>query len=115
MTNKQIKILHITPDFNYCCGRSKHVYLLLRALKENGFEVSLATNGGDSMNRIKLLGIPVYISEFDKDNKSVTKLMKSIISLDKIIKQNNFNIIHTHHRYAEMMVMSVPFQKPCQI
>ncbi|MEO8209593.1 MAG: glycosyltransferase family 4 protein, partial [bacterium] len=93
-------ILHLTPDFNYADGRSYYVYLLLKYFKLNGHEVFLCTNKGDSLERAEELGIRI----FTFPNLSVrTSFLKSVKFLSEIVSQNRINIIHTNHRYYELI------------
>ncbi len=48
----KLNILHITPDFNYACGRSYYVYLLSKYLSRK-HNVTVLTNGGDSLERLE--------------------------------------------------------------
>lgn len=97
-------ILHITPDFNYACGRSYYVYLLLKYFRKKGYNAILATNGGDSFGRLNDLQIPF---QFIKSLKTKTPVSytKSISALKKIILENDIDIIHTHHRYSEFLAL----------
>lgn len=98
------RILHLTPDFNYSDGRSYYVYLLLKYLKKNGHEVYLCTNKGDSFERAEELGINIFT--FSGLSKK-TSLLKSLKFLSDIIKQNNITVIHSHHRYYELLANSL--------
>jgi glycosyltransferase involved in cell wall biosynthesis len=97
-------ILHITPDFNYACGRSYYVFLLSKYLIRNRINVYIITNGGDSLDRLEENKIPFMIVKFLKSKNpiSFTKI-KSILK-DFIIKYD-INIIHSHHRYSELIAI----------
>lgn len=97
-------VLHISPDFNYACGVSKHVYLLLKELKKNSnYKMFFITNGGDSLGRLIDLGINPTIIDFNRGNRNVYKLFKNVLSLYIFCKKNKINAIHTHHRYPELI------------
>jgi glycosyltransferase involved in cell wall biosynthesis len=95
-----INILHITPDFNYACGRSYYVYLLLKFFNR-GKRVFLITNGGDSLERLDELNIN-YKIVLGLNQKNPLSLSKNIIEIRNFIKNYKINIVHTHHRYAEL-------------
>ena len=97
-------ILHITPDFNYACGRSYYVYLLLKYFKQTGYNVILATNGGDSLDRLDDLQIPCRIIK-PLQSKTPVSFSKSVSELKKIILENDIDIIHSHHRYSEFIAL----------
>jgi len=99
-----VNVLHLTPDFNYVDGRSYYVFLLLKYLKRNGHKVFLYTNGGDSFDRLEELNIPV-ISDVCLSSKS--SFIKSVNLISEFTKKNNINVIHSHHRYYELIANSV--------
>lgn len=104
-------ILHLTPDFNYADGRSYYVYLLLKYLKRRGHNVYLMTNGGDSFDRIDKInedGIPVIV------NKSLSKkssFLKSLKFIDEAVAKYDIQIIHSYHRYYELLAASLPVNR----
>lgn len=98
-----MNILHITPGFNYCCGRSKYVYLLCKYFTQLGHNVHLLTNGGDSLKRLDDLKISYTII---KDLHSYTpKIFASnIFKLRNLIKLHNIEIVHINHRKTEFLL-----------
>jgi len=99
-----LNILHLTPDFNYVDGRSYYVFLLLKYLKRNGHNVFLFTNGGDSFDRLEESEIPVFS---DGPLSSKSSYLKSVKLISEFTKKNNIDIIHSHHRYYELIANSV--------
>ncbi len=97
----KLNILHITPDFNYACGRSYYVYLLLKYLRLH-HNVHLITNGGDSFDRLDELNIPYTIVK-RLHSKNPVSFAKNINNLRAFIKEKEINILHTHHRYSELI------------
>lgn len=95
-----MNILHLTPDFNYSDGRSYYVYLLLKYLKRNGHNVFLCTNSGDSFERINDSCSNIYVNNSLSDK---LKFIKSVKFLKEIIEINKIDIIHSHHRYYELL------------
>lgn len=93
-------MLQLVPDFNYVDGRSYYVYVLSKYLHLAGVNVIFCSNGGDSIERIKRLEIPVYLYE---NLAKKTFLPKSTRFLKEIISKNHIDIIHSHHRYLELL------------
>ncbi|MBK8551312.1 MAG: glycosyltransferase family 4 protein [Ignavibacteria bacterium] len=99
-----MNILHLTPDFNYSDGRSYYVYLILKYLKKAGHNVFLCTNDGDSFDRLEDQGIPVFINESLSRKSSFLKSAKYI---SDIAETHNIDILHSHHRYYELLANSL--------
>lgn len=112
-----LNILHITPDFNYACGRSYYVYLLLK-YSGSKHNVHLITNGGDSLDRLEEKNISYSIIKGLK-SKNPISLARNINELRSFIKKNNIDIVHTHHRLAELLaIQSLKFirkNKPASV
>jgi L-malate glycosyltransferase len=98
----KLNILHITPNFNYACGRSYYAFLLVKYLHQRNHNVLLLTNKGDSLDRLEDNDIPYRLknSIHAKGPLSFTKNLNFITSL---IKEQNIDIIHTYHRYSELL------------
>lgn len=97
-----MNILHITPDFNYACGRSYYVYLLIKYFHLQKHNIYLATNGGDSFDRISELNVPVYRIKGLKTRNPIS-ISGSIKSVRDLLIEHNIDLIHTHHRYSELI------------
>lgn len=100
-----IGILHITPDFNYSCGRSKLVYLYLKYFSDNkNYVTHFITNGGDSLDRLKeLTGLHYKKINFSTGFKNIFYAGSFIKNLQDYIEINNIEIVHTHHRFPEVI------------
>lgn len=99
----KLNILHITPDFNYACGRSYYVYLLSKYLGRKN-HIHVITNGGDSIERLEESGIRYKILKGLK-SKNPISIAKNISEIKKFIEENEIQIIHTHHRLAEVLAL----------
>lgn len=99
----KLNILHISPDFNYACGRSYYVYLLSKYLSKN-HNVHIITNGGDSIERLEESGIDYRIIKGLK-SKNPISIARNISEIRKYIKDRSINIVHTHHRLAEVLAL----------
>lgn len=100
-----MKILYISPDFNYSCGVSKHVYISLKHLSNDAdFKLFFITNKGDSLDRLKHIpDLNFTLMNFEKDHKNPFKLIKDFFRLLSYCKKYKIDIIHTHHRYPELL------------
>jgi glycosyltransferase involved in cell wall biosynthesis len=104
-----IKILHITPDFNYSCGVSKLVYLSLSYFdKRDDFECHFITNGGDSLERLNSLKrTKVQIIKFSKGIKNIFFVNSFYKSLKDFVVKNEIEVIHSYHRFPEFISAKV--------
>ncbi|MHC1736436.1 MAG: glycosyltransferase family 4 protein [Ignavibacteriaceae bacterium] len=104
----KFNILHISLDFNYSCGVSKHIYLLLRELKKDpNFNLFFIANGGDSINRIEILGVKPQVIKFYKGWKNILFFVPNYFKLKNYCINNKISIIHSHHRYPEFLAWLV--------
>jgi len=104
-----IRILHVTPDFNYCCGRSKLVYLYLKYFSSHpDYDVHFITNGGDSLDRLKdIPELNIQRINFSTGVKNILYIIKFYYDLKTYIIKNRIDIIHTHHRFPEMIAVKL--------
>jgi L-malate glycosyltransferase len=98
-----LNILHITPDFNYACGRSYYVYLLLKYLKGK-HNVYLASNGGDSFDRLEDHNIEYKVIR-GLNSKNPVSFTRSVQQIKAFIKEKKIDLVHTHHRYSELVAL----------
>ncbi len=104
-----IKILHISPDFNYACGRSKYVFLFLKYFQDNGdYETHFITNGGDSLERLKATPrVKFRQLKFTRGIKNIFYGKSFYNLLKDYIVKHKINIIHTHHRFPELVSVNI--------
>ncbi len=99
-----LNILHISPNFNYTCGVSKYITIILRELvKYPELKIYFITNGGDSLKRLEEISIKPYIMNFGTGIKNIVYIRKNLNELGNLCKSNKIDIIHTHHRYPELL------------
>ncbi|MCX7611490.1 MAG: glycosyltransferase family 4 protein [Ignavibacterium sp.] len=100
-----MNILHISPNFNYTCGVSKYLTLVLKELQEYpDINLHFITNGGDSLERLETIGLKPVIMNFTTGWKNLFNFKKNLDELEKFCIENKIQIIHTHHRYPEFLV-----------
>ncbi len=99
------RILYISSDFNYACGVSRYVYQCLQHFSEkDNFNVHFITNRGDSLDRISdNKNIKLHLLDFEKDHNNPFKLIKDFFQLLSYCKKYKIDIIHSHHRYPELI------------
>lgn len=109
MTAKVKNLLHISPNFDYPCGVSKHVYISLKNLASDpNYNVFFITNKGDSLDRLaEIANLNLSLLNFEKDHKDIFKLINDFFILFKFCKKNRIDVIHTHHRYPELLAFLV--------
>lgn len=102
-------LLYISPDFNYSCGVSRYVNICLQHFsKRDDFDVHFITNKGDSLDRTsRNENIHLHILDFEKDHKNPIKLVKDFFQLLSYCNKYKIDIIHTHHRYPELISVLV--------
>lgn len=104
MMKSKLNILHISPDFNYVCGVSKYLTIIFSELHKNeNVNLFFITNGGDSTDRLKNLKVNLSYMKFKKGLENFIYLRKNLNELEKFCRQNEIDIIHTHHRYPELL------------
>lgn len=80
-------------------GTEKVILQLCESLKNEFDNIIVCSCGGENVNKLKKLGIKHYKID-DIENKNPIFMLKTIRQLSKIIKNEEINIIHTHHRMA---------------
>ncbi len=104
----KIKVLHISPFYDYSCGVSKYLSILFKEfLDAQEFEIHFITNGGDKIQELKNFNIKYDIIPFNKGLKNFFYLISFREKLSKYISENQIDIIHTHHRFPEYVVSTL--------
>ncbi|NWF88560.1 MAG: glycosyltransferase family 4 protein [Ignavibacteriaceae bacterium] len=108
-------ILHISPNFNIACGVSKHVYNILTSKKmDEEFNLYFVTNGGDALTKLDRANINYNIMNFTKDKLLHIDLFKNLKWLKAFCREKKINIIHSHHRYPELLANLIKKFIPCK-
>lgn len=94
-----MKVLHLQPQLNLTCGITRTIYLIMRKL--NGeFNQFVFTFGGDAVSKFQKNNLNVIIAQ--KKYSGVVNFLLIIIKLFKIIRANEIQIVHSHHRYFDL-------------
>ena len=96
------RILHITPTFNYTCGRSYYNFVTIDYLKSLGCYNYLFSKEGIAIERLKYLKIDYSVNkDIGCINPfSVFRLLKHV---HNIVTKNEINIIHSYSRATEIL------------
>lgn len=95
--------MHFAPYFAYASGTNTHLRHLLFALNKHGIEISLLTNNRMAMNDVALQNIDVDIIGFESGIKNIFNVTGNLKSLRRKIVNNDIDIVHSHHRYPELI------------
>lgn len=96
MENKNILYFTRTMGIG---GTEKVVMQLCRYFNNKFNKIIVCSNGGIHEYELQKLGIKHYKID-DIEDKNPIIIFKTLISLYKIIKNENIDIVHTHHRMA---------------
>lgn len=99
---KKENILHISRTMGQG-GAEKIIFQLSVGLKEKFNKTLVASTGGELIDDMEENGIE-HVRIEDIEQKSIPVLLKNFIQLFKIIKNNNINIVHIHHRMGLLYV-----------
>lgn len=95
-----MNILHLQNHLNISCGVSKTIYLIAKNTSSQ-FSHYIACLDGDGLSRFELLNIkPLILKDY---KNSPFGFLKHFIKLYSFCKQNQINIIHSHHRYFDLL------------
>lgn len=98
------RVLHITPAFNYTCGRSYYLYITLKYLNSFNCFNYLLSKEDIANQRIEELKIPFSIDKKIGGNNPLyfPGLLKRIHS---IVDKYNINILHSYSRSTELICL----------
>lgn len=104
MSEKKINILHLQNHLNISCGISKTIYLIVKNSLPK-FNHQVACLDGDGFPRLHSINInTLVLKDF---NNSLFGFVKHFIKLYSFCKQNQINIIHSHHRYFDLLAFLI--------
>lgn len=103
-------ILHISRTMDIG-GAERIVYQLATDLKDEFDQVHVASTGGLWEEKLAENGIQHH-QILDVDSKNPSTVLAILSSLSKIIKDQQINIVHTHHRMAAFYIRLLQLRHP---
>ena len=96
------RVLHITPTFNYTCGRSYYHYVTFKHLKKYDCYNFLFSREKTAQKRIEELNIDFLTNNYVGSNNPIhfTKILRQIHG---IVSDKNINILHSYSRATEFL------------
>ncbi len=107
--HNKIKILLIAPDFDYSNGVTRHLRILLKLLSDSEeIEVHFLTNRGDAITELDTVKNILYKAfPFSNNKFYLNRHFNFFRYLKNYCEENKIDIIHTHHRYPEIISVLV--------
>jgi glycosyltransferase involved in cell wall biosynthesis len=103
-----MKILQLHGRSAKFGGASVHTEMLIRYLLRKGHEVFLVIPFGNEYLKEKFKHND-KVNYFELDTENVKKIFSNISFLFKLVKKNNIEVVHTHHRNADILGCFVHF------
>ena len=103
-------ILHISRTMDIG-GAERIVYQLATDLKDEFDQVHVASTGGLWEEKLAENGIQHH-QILDVDSKNPSTVLAILSSLSKIIKDQQINIVHTHHRIVAFYIRLLQLRHP---
>ena len=91
-------------------GTEKVILQLCDTMKDSVDKIVVCTLGGANVERLEKMGIKHYEIP-DIERKDQVTIIKTLKMVSKIIKDENINIVHTHHRMAAFYTRILSFFK----
>jgi L-malate glycosyltransferase len=101
-----LNILHLHTGLNLTCGISKTIYLISKYPAVNS-KHSVAALDGDAGEKFLKSNIKVSFLYYKKN--STAGFLKTVRYLRKYIRENNINVLHSHHRYFDFVSYILSF------
>jgi glycosyltransferase involved in cell wall biosynthesis len=103
-------IFFLSIEFNYCCGISRSIFALSKELKKHGHRIILGCPNGTMVDDFVSEGFEYVYLPIYQDDKKVRHMWRCIYKIKKTIRENKVEIVHSHHRLAELYaVVSTAF------
>ncbi|HEY5534866.1 MAG TPA: glycosyltransferase family 4 protein [Ignavibacteria bacterium] len=94
-----MKVLHLHPRLNIDCGITEIIYQIASDSTNNRNFV--LTFGGSALNKFKKKNIKA--AQIGDGSSSKQNIIANINFIKNFIKENSINIIHSHHRYFDIL------------
>ena len=95
-----MKVLFIRPRLE-AGGAINSIFLLGQALLKRNYHLSIATQGGDQVEvadrlQLQIHFLPLYPT-------SLPNLIRAVVALYKLVNQEKFDLLHSHHRFSNLV------------
>jgi glycosyltransferase involved in cell wall biosynthesis len=113
-----IRVLQLTTHLNIG-GIGNYILTLSRSLKDRGLSVAVASSGGELEGELARCGIPHITLDMRTKSELSPKIVKSILRLRALVKQEQIDIIHAHTRVSQVVanfvsrMTRVPYVTTC--
>lgn len=94
-----MNVLHLQPFLDLTNGVSKAIYLLTK-YSGCGIKSSVLSFGGDAVTKYQKENLTV---EFIPGKKNIRNIIKHILYIKTFCLKNKIDIIHSHHRYFDLL------------
>lgn len=99
-----MNILMVRPRLE-AGGATKSIILLSEGLSKAGHRLTVATHSGDWLKTIRQLNIGLYLLPLYPS--SALNFVRSAINLLKIIHREQIDLLHSHHRFSNLVCQFV--------
>ena len=95
-----MNILHLQTDLNIVCGVTRNIYLITK-LTNDDYKHFVIGLGGDFVNTSKANDVNIEIINYNRN--SIIGSLQIISHLNRFCSQHQIDIIHSHHRYFDLI------------
>jgi len=107
-----MNILLLTNHLNRG-GITSYILMLCEALMRTEHKVFVVTGGGDCEPELEFLGVPHYQLPINTSSELNPKLWIALKQLQKIIREEEIDVIHSHSRVGQILSSLVYRIRPC--
>lgn len=105
-----MNILYLNNTMNFGGGVQKCIVQLNKKFNNHGNTVISASSGGEYAEELDRYGIRHY-NIINPENKGIVSMIRNLIKIRQIVKDNKIEIIHSHHRmttfYAKIISKTI--------
>lgn len=103
---EKINLAFICPDIGIDFGRSKIIFYMISYLRKYypNSPIILITNKNNEIHNLDLGNVRIEYIPIEIKGRNIKKIIFSVAKLCKIISSNRISIIHSHHRYSDLIM-----------
>ncbi|MCL2569203.1 MAG: polysaccharide pyruvyl transferase CsaB [Oscillospiraceae bacterium] len=98
MNNKRILMATMRMDIG---GAETHILELSKALRQRGYEITVASNGGVYVPELEAAGVRHVTIPLHR--RSLWNLARSYFALRRLVKSGEFDLVHAHARIPSFL------------